>query len=102
MVELHLHAFVDHSVDREGNDLNAVYARVAREIFDDGVVYWGRIVAFFALTIYFKRHFDIELEKKVIDFVEEFFPDWMANCHLPGGWDIISDFLQTLLSFHSL
>ena len=70
-----LNAFVDIGVDREGSDPKAVYARVAREIFDDGIVHSGRIVAFFALTIYFQRLFDIELEKEVFDFGEEFLPD---------------------------
>ena len=65
-----LKAFVDIGVNRVGNDPKAVYARVTREIFNDGVVHWGRIVAFFALTIYFQRRFDIELEKEVTDFVE--------------------------------
>ena len=82
-------------MDREDDDLKAVYARVAREIFDDGVVHWGRIVAFFALTIYFQRCFDIELEKEVISFVEEFFPDWMDNCHLPGKCDVIGFFTNS-------
>ena len=58
-----LNAFVDIGVDREGNDSKAVYAGVAREIFDDGVVHRGRIVAFFAWTIYFQRRFGIEMEK---------------------------------------
>ena len=40
-----LNAFIDIGVGREGNDPKAVYARVAREIFNDGVVHWGRIVA---------------------------------------------------------
>ena len=52
-----LKAFVDIGVNRVGNDPKVVYARVAREIFDDGVVHWGRIVAFFALAIYFQRRF---------------------------------------------
>ena len=71
--------FIDIGVNRVGNDPKAVYARVAREIFDDGVVHWGRIVAFFALTIYFQRRFDIQFEKEVTDFVEEFLSDWMDN-----------------------
>ena len=90
-----LKAFVDIGVNRVGNDPKTVYARVAREIFDDGVVHWGRIVAFFALTIYFQRRFDIELEKEVTDFVEEFFPDWMDNCHVPGGWDVVGFFTNS-------
>ena len=81
-----LKAFVDIGENRVGNDPKAVYARVTREIFNDGVVHWGRIVAFFASTIYFQRRFDIELEKEVIDFVEEFFPDWMTivTCLVDG------------------
>ena len=95
MVELN--AFVDISVDRDGNDPKASYVRVAREIFDDGVVglHLGRIVAFFALTIYFQRRFDIELKKEVIDFVEEFFPDWIDNCHAPCGCDVIGFFTNS-------
>ena len=83
------------SVDLEGKDLKAVYARVAREIFDDGVVHWGRIVTFFALTIYFQCRFDIELGKEVTDFVKKFFPDWMDNCHVPGGWDVVAFFTNS-------
>ena len=73
-----LNAFVDIGVDREGNDPKAVYARVASEIFDDDMVNWGRIVAFFAWTIYFQCRFGIEMEKEVADFVEECFPNWMT------------------------
>ena len=36
-----LKAFVDVGVGREGNDLKAVYARVVRKIFINGVVHWG-------------------------------------------------------------
>ena len=56
-----LKAFVDIGVNRVGNNPKAFYARVAREIFNDGVVHRGRIVAFFALTIYFQRRFDIRV-----------------------------------------
>ena len=82
-------------MNRVGNDPKAVFARVAREIFDDGVVHWSIIAAFFALAIYFQRRFDIELEKEVTDFVEEFFPDWMDNCHVPGGWDVVGFFTNS-------
>ena len=68
-----LNAFVDIGVDHEGNGPKAVYARVVREIFDDGVILWSRIVAFFTWTNYFQLHLNIEMEKKVSDFVEEFF-----------------------------
>ena len=94
-----LKAFVDIGVNRVGNDPKAVYARVTREIFNDGVVHWGRIVAFFALTIYFQRRFDIELEKEVTYFVEEFFPDWMDNRHVPGGWDVVGFLTNYYLRF---
>ena len=94
-----LKAFVDIGVNRVGNDPKAVYARVTREIFNDGVVHWGRIVAFFALTIYFQRRFDIELEKEVTYFVKEFFPDWMDNRHVPGGWDVVGFLTNYYLRF---
>ena len=58
-----LKAVVDIGVDREGNDPKEVYAKVFREIFDDGVVHLGRIVALFALTSSFQLRFDIKFEK---------------------------------------
>ena len=90
-----LNAFVDIGLNREGNDPRTVYARIVREIFDDGVVHWGRIVAFFTWTIYVQRRFDIDLEKEVTDLVEEFFPDWMDNHHVPGNWDVVGFFTNS-------
>ena len=90
-----LNAFIDIGVDREGNDPKAVKARVAREIFDDDVVHWGRIVAFFTLTIYFQRCFDIKLKNQVTNFVEEFFHDWMDTCRMSVGWDVVGFFTNS-------
>ena len=90
-----LNAFVDICVEQEGNDPKAVYARVVREIFDDDVIHWGRIVALFAWTIYIKRRFDIEMEKEVTDFVEQFFPDWMYKYNMPNSWDIVGFFTNS-------
>ena len=92
-----LNAFVDICVEREGNDPKAVYARVLREIFDDDVIHWGRIVALFAWTIYIQRRFDIEMGKKVTDFVEQFFPDWMDKYNVPNSWDIVGFFTNSTL-----
>ena len=69
-----LNAFVDICVDREGNDPEVLYARVVREIFEDSVIHWGRIVVFFAFTY---NAVDIEMEKEVTNFAKEFFPDWI-------------------------
>ena len=93
-----LNAFVDIGVDQEDNDPKAVYARVEKEIFGDGVILWGRIVAFFAWTIYFQSRFNIEMEKEVSDFSKSFFPiGWLITiCPLVGT---SSEFLQTQLSF---
>ena len=90
-----LNAFVDICVEREGKDPKVVYARVVREIFDDDVIHWGRIVVFFAWTIYIQRRFDIEMEKEVTDFVEQFFPDWMDKYNVPNSWDIVGFFTNS-------
>ena len=95
-----LKAFVDIGVNRVGNDPKAVYARVAREIFDDGVVHWGRIVAFFALTI-FNAVLTKSWKRKSPILSKNFFPTgWTIVTCLVDGTS--SDFLQTLLSFRSL
>ena len=96
LVELDAIAVI--GVERENNDSKAIFATIVRDIFDDGVVHWGKIVAFFALTIYFQRCFDLELENEVIDFIEELFPDWMHNRPVPAGWDVIGFFYK--LYFH--
>ena len=90
-----LNAFIDIGVDREGNEPQAVYARVVGEIFEDGLVHWGRIVAFFAWTIYCQRRLDIKMEKEIADFVEEFFFDGIDNRHVPGGWDVVGFFTNS-------
>ena len=82
-------------VHRESNDPKAIFAIVVRKIFDDGVVHWGKIVAFFALTIYFQRRFELELENEVIDFVEELFPDLIDNRKVPVGWDVVGFFTNS-------
>ena len=109
LVELDAIAVV--GINRESNDPKAIFATVVREIFNDGVVHWGKnynvliillyyyhnmIIllvhykfSFFALTNYFQRHFDLELENKVIHFFEELFPDWMDNQQVLVGWDIV-------------
>ena len=84
-----LEAIVGIGVDRDGNDPEAVYARVALEIFDDDNVHLDRIVAFFASMICFQRRFNIDLEKEVTDFNVAFFLDWMDCQNVSASRDAV-------------
>ena len=62
-------------VDDTGDDATEVYRRLVKEIFAERVIHWGRVTAFFALTIFFRDRFTLNLDDEATNVMSEYFPD---------------------------
>ena len=68
------------------DDATEVYKRLVREMFADGVVHWGRVTVFFALSIFFRERFNLNLDDEAINLMTEYFPDWMEERKCTFRW----------------
>ena len=71
--------------DVNGNAIE-VYKRLVREMFADGVVYWGRISVFFALSIFFRDRFNLYLDDEATNLMTLYIPNWIKEQQSTLRW----------------
>ena len=52
----------------------------------DGVVHWGRVTVFFAISIFFRDRFNLNLDNEVTNLMSEYFSDWMEEQQSTLRW----------------
>ena len=73
-------------VDDASDDAVEVYRRLVKEMFADRVIHWGRVTVFFALTIFFRDRFTLNLDEEATNLMSEYFPDWMEERQSTLRW----------------
>ena len=73
-------------VDDVSSNTVEVYRRLVKEMFADRVVHWGRITVFFALTIFFRDRFNLNLDDEATNLMTEYFPDWIEERQSTLRW----------------
>lgn len=73
----------------DSDDCNAVevYKRLVGEMFADRIVHWGRITVFFALTIFFRDRFNLNLDDEATTLMSEHFPGWIEEQQSAFRWN---------------
>ena len=66
-------------VNDDNGNIKEVYRRLVREIFSDSVIYKGRVTVFFALTIFIKDRFSLNIDEEAGKLIIEHFPSWIAE-----------------------
>ena len=77
---------VENSVDGASDDAIEVYRRLVKEMFADRVIHWGRVTVFFALTIFFRDRFTLNLDDEAKNLMSEYFIDWMEERQSTLRW----------------
>ena len=77
---------VDDASDDVFFDAVKVYRRIVKEMFADRVIHWGRVTVFFALTIFFRDRFTLNLDDEPTNLMSKYFPDWMEERQSTLRW----------------
>ena len=76
-------------VDDDNSNIKEVYRRLVREMFCDGVIHKGRIIVFFALTIFIRDRFNLNIDEEAENLMMEYFPDWIEKQQSVKRWESI-------------
>ena len=58
-------------------------------MFSNGIVHWGREIIFFALTIFIRDHFSLNLDEEAGNLMTEYFLGWIEERSSKKNWKSI-------------